>query len=107
MNGILEWPPIIWTVRIALLILVGGAAYLFVLLIARFFRWTNIRTMLLADPPSVESVGGEFAGAKAELKLFQNTRSGLDGGRVADLEAKMDRVLAAITSDDGQRRKKR
>ena len=103
MDGILEWPPIIWTVRITLLILVGGGAYLFVLLIALFFRWTNVRAMVLADP---ESVGGEFAGAKAELKLFQSTRSGLDG-RVADLEAKMVHVLAAIPPDKDSRRKKR
>lgn len=106
MDGILEWPPIIWTVRIALLILVAGGAYLFVLLVARFFRWTNIRVMLLADPPRVESVGGEFAGAKAELKLFQNTRSNLEG-RVADLEGKMDQVIATITSDEAPRRKRK
>ena len=106
MEGIPEWPPIIWTVRITLLILVAGGAYLFVLLIARFLRWTNIRAMVLADPPRVESVGGEFAGAKAELKLFQSTRSGLDG-RVADLEAKMVRVLAVLPSDKELRRKKR
>lgn len=106
MNGIMQWPPIIWTVRIGLLILVGGSAYLFVLLIARFFRWTNIRTMVLAALPRVESVGGEFAGARAELKLSQSTHSGLDG-RVADLETKMVRVLAALPSDEKSRRKKK
>lgn len=84
----------------------GRGAYLFVLLIARFFRWTNIRTMVLAALPRVESVGGEFAGARAELKLSQSTHSGLDG-RVADLETKMVRVLAALPSDEESRRKKK
>lgn len=105
MNGILQWLPIIWTVRIGLLILLCGSAYLFVLLIARFFRWTNIRTMVLAELPRVESVGGEFAGAKAELKLFQYEESGLEH-RVADLESKV-KELTANTPDEGQRRKRK
>lgn len=105
MEAILEWPPIIWTVRITLLILVGGGAYLFVLLIARFFRWTNVRAMVLADPPRVESVGGEFAGAKAELKLFQLERSGLDH-RVETLEEQVARLGAQVESDERRRKRK-
>lgn len=105
MSGVLEWPPIIWTLRIALLILVAGAAYLFVLLIARFFRWTNIRSMVLAEPPRVESVGGEFAGAKGEVRLFHLERSGLDH-RVATLEEQVARLGAQANSDE-RRRKRR
>jgi hypothetical protein len=102
-NRIFDWPPIIWTVRIGLLIVLTGGLHVFVLLISRFFRWTNIRNMVLADPPRVESVGGEFAGAKAELKLFQHAHSSLDE-RVANLETRMDRVMAAMDARDPARR---
>lgn len=88
MRRIIEWLPLIWTLRIGLLIVLAGGAYLYVLLIARFFRWKNIRAMVLAKLPQVESVGGEFAGAKAELKLSQHATSSLDE-RVVELEGKM------------------
>jgi hypothetical protein len=103
MQRIFDWLPIVWTLRIGLLVVLLGGLHVFVLLTSRFFRWTNIRSMLLADPPRVESVGGEFAGAKAELKLVRHVHSSLDG-RVADLEAKMDQVMAAI---GGQKRRRK
>ena len=53
--------------------------------------------MVLADPPRVESVGGEFAGAKAEVKLAQQVASKLEE-RVADLEATVERVTTIITA---------
>jgi hypothetical protein len=74
MHRFLDWPPIFWTLRIGILIVLAGGLHVFVLLISRFFRWSNIRSMVLADPPRVESVGGEFAGAKAELKLFRRVQ---------------------------------
>jgi septal ring factor EnvC (AmiA/AmiB activator) len=97
MKRIIEWLPLIWTLRIGLLILVAGGAYLYVLLIARFFRWRTIRDMVLAEPPRVESVGGEFAGAKAEVKLAQQAASNLEK-RVAELEATVERVTTMITA---------
>lgn len=75
MDRFLYWPPIFWTLRIGILIVLVGGLHVFVLLLSRFFRWSNIRSMLLADPPRVESVGGEFAGAKAELKLYQHAQN--------------------------------
>lgn len=69
MDRFLDWPPILWTLRIAILIVVIGGLHVFVLVVSRFFRWKTVRAMVLADPPRVESLGGEFAGAKAELKL--------------------------------------
>ena len=102
MSRIFDWPALIWTLRIALVIVVSCGVYLFGLLIARFFRWKVIRAMVLADPPRVESVGGEFAGAKAELKLFQHAHSSLDE-RVANLETRMDRVMVAMDARDQAR----
>lgn len=78
MKRIIEWLPLIWTLRIGMMIVVAGGAYLYVPLVARFFRWRTMRDMVLADPPKVESVGGEFAGAKAEVKLAQQVASNLE-----------------------------
>jgi hypothetical protein len=97
MSRIFDWPALIWTLRIALVIVVSCGVYLFGLLIARFFRWKVVRAMVLADPPRVESVGGEFAGAKAEVKLAQQVASRLEE-RVVDLEAKVERVTTIINA---------
>lgn len=74
MSEIFSWPPIIWTARILLLILMGGTGYVFLLFLLRFLNWKTIRGMALASPPEIESVGGEFAGAKAEVKLVAHGR---------------------------------
>jgi hypothetical protein len=74
MSQILTWPPIVWTARILLLILMGGTAYIFLLLLLRFLNWRTIKGMALASPPQIESVGGEFAGAKAEVRLVAQGR---------------------------------
>lgn len=69
MSEIFAWPPVIWTARVLLLILMGGSGYIFILFVLRFLNWKTIKGMALASPPEIESVGGEFAGAKAEVKL--------------------------------------
>lgn len=69
MAEIIDWPPIVWTARILLLIVMGGTGYVFILFLLRFLNWSNIKGMAHASPPEIESVGGEFAGAKAEVKL--------------------------------------
>lgn len=97
MKRIIEWLPLIWTLRIGMMIVVAGGAYLYVLLIARFFRWRTMRDMVLADPPKVESVGGEFAGAKAEVERARQVASNLEK-RVAELEATVERVTTMITA---------
>lgn len=98
MKLIIEWLPLIWTLRISLLIVIAGGAYLYVLLIARFFRWRTIRDMVLADPPKVESVGGEFAGAKAEVKLSQNsneTQIAMMQDRLKGFRQELDQIIAS------------
>jgi hypothetical protein len=103
MKRIIEWLPLIWTLRVSLLIVIAGGAYLYVLLIARFFRWGTIRDMVLADPPQVESVGGEFAGAKAEVKLSQQGQEKRQinvGQRVTELEASVRMLLRAQGMED-------
>ena len=74
MSDILAWPPVVWTARLLLVILMGGSAYVFLLFILRFLNWQTIKVMANAAPPQIESVGGEFAGAKAEVKLVAQGR---------------------------------
>jgi len=69
MLHIFDWPPLVWTLRVALLILVGVSALLFVLVVARYFRWSSVRTMVMADLPRVKSLGGEFAGTIGEVQF--------------------------------------
>lgn len=106
MHRFLDWPPIFWTLRISILVVLAGGLHVFVLLISRFFRWTNIRSMVLAEPPRVESVGGEFAGAKAEVKLFQEAEarqeSSLDQ-RLSEVEGRIVMLLRALGLEDERR----
>ena len=80
MDRFIGWPPIFWTLRIRIPIVLVGGLHVFLLLISRFFRLKTVRAMLLADPPRVDPVGGEFAGAKAELTLHR-------GASEAEMEA--------------------
>lgn len=75
------------------------------LLVARFFRWKNVRTMILADPPKVESVGGEFAGAKAEVKLSQSsseTQIATMQDRLEGFRKELDQIIASGKRTPGE-----
>lgn len=74
MNGVFGWPPVVWSLRIALLVLVAGCTYLYLLLIAPFFRPANVRRMLAADIPRVRSLGAEFAGTRGEVEFAQDAK---------------------------------
>lgn len=57
--------------RIALLVLVAGCSYLYLLLIAPFFRPAHVLRMLKADIPRVRRLGVEIAGTGAEVQLVE------------------------------------
>jgi hypothetical protein len=57
--------------RIALLVLVAGCSYLYVLLIAPFFRPAHVLRMLKADIPRVRRFGAEVAGTRGEVEFVQ------------------------------------
>jgi len=71
MQPILQWPPILWTLRIVILILLIGGTTVLMLLSARFFRWRHVKALFRAELPQVHSVGGEFAGTKATVQLVR------------------------------------
>jgi hypothetical protein len=97
------WPPIFWTLRIGILIVLFSGFFVFVLLVSRFFRLKTMRAMLLADPPRVESLGGEFAGAKAEVKLWKQVDAEQVNtlqGRVVELESKIQRMIEGMEESE-------
>ena len=57
--------------RVALLVLLAGCSYVYLLLIAPFFRPANILRMVKADIPRVRSIGAEIAGTRGEVEFVQ------------------------------------
>lgn len=72
MGTVLQWPPVVWALRIALLVLLAGCSYVYLLLVAPFFRPANIRRMLTADLPRVRGIGAEIAGTRGEVHFVQD-----------------------------------
>jgi hypothetical protein len=78
MGAVLGWLPVVWAMRIALLVLLAGCSYVYLLLIAPFFRPAHIMRLLRADLPRVLRFGAEIAGTRAEVELAQKRgRAGL------------------------------
>lgn len=57
--------------RIALLVLLAGCSYVYLLLIAPFFRPAHVLRMLKADIPLVRRFGAEIAGTRGEVEFAQ------------------------------------
>jgi hypothetical protein len=71
-GSVLGWPPVVWAMRVALLVLLAGCSYLYLLLIAPFFRPAHVVRMLKADIPRVRKFGAEIAGTRGEVE-FERT----------------------------------
>jgi hypothetical protein len=71
MQPFLLWPPILWTLRVSVLILLSTGTLLFILMTARFFRWKHLKLLLAADLPRIHSIGGEFGGTRATAQLVR------------------------------------
>ncbi|HEU4884410.1 MAG TPA: hypothetical protein VFT45_19290 [Longimicrobium sp.] len=55
--------------RVALLVLLAGCSYLYLLLIAPCFRPAHVLRMLKADIPRVRKLGAEIAGTRGEVEF--------------------------------------
>ena len=75
MGAVLGWLPVVWAMRIVLLVLLVGCSYVYLLLIAPFFRPAHIMRLLRADLPRVRRLGAEIAGNRAEVELAQEQRT--------------------------------
>jgi hypothetical protein len=71
MGPVLGWPPLVWAMRVALLVLLAGCSYVYLLLIAPFFRPAHVVRMLKADIPRVSKFGAEIAGTRGEVEFVQ------------------------------------
>jgi len=87
-GDLLGWPPIFWTARVLIFILLVGGGSILVLLMARFFRPDSIRRMLSARLPEFREVGGsaEILGQKFEAtgKLVEAVELAKDADRIRD-----------------------
>jgi hypothetical protein len=63
--------------RVALLVLLAGCSYVYLLLIAPFFRPAHVLRMLKADIPRVSKFGAEIAGTRGEVE-FVDERDALE-----------------------------
>ncbi len=79
MAPVLGWLPVVWAMRVALLVLLAGCSYVYLLLIAPFFRPAHLLRMLKADIPRVRSLGAEVAGTRGEVE-FVHERAALELG---------------------------
>lgn len=74
MGTVLGWPPVVWAMRIALFVALVGCSYVYLLLIAPFFRPAHVRRMLRADLPRVDRLGAEVGGTRGEVQFVQETQ---------------------------------
>ena len=73
--SLVGWPPILWTARVGLLIVLTVTLYLFALATLRFFRRANIRHMYDAPLPRLKEGGVKFAGMEATATLVDSDLS--------------------------------
>jgi hypothetical protein len=71
MGPVLGWPPVVWAMRVALLVLLAGCSFVYLLLVAPFFRPAHVLRMLKADIPRVRKFGAEIAGTRGEVEFEQ------------------------------------
>jgi hypothetical protein len=79
MGTLLDWFPLLWAMRIALLVLLAGCSYVYLLLITPFFRPAHVLRLLRADLPRVLRIGAEFAGTRADVE-FERARHDMEAG---------------------------
>jgi hypothetical protein len=70
--SIFGWPPVLWTLRLVLLIVILAGTFVLGLVFARFFRREHIRRLWNAPLPQFKEIGGKFAGMEASAKLFES-----------------------------------
>src|SRR4051794_9141959 len=67
--SIFGWPPLLWTIRLILLIVILGGMFVLALVFSRFFRKDHIRRLWNAPLPQFKEFGGKIAGMEATAKL--------------------------------------
>jgi len=105
MQPLFLWPPILWTLRVSVLILLSTSTMVFMLLIARFFRWKHLKLLLKAELPRIQSIGGEFGGTKASVQLARQDDDRIEKvlQRMDEWQTRTEEWLRSVTKE-GRRR---
>jgi hypothetical protein len=95
MKDVLLWAPLLWTLRILLLLTAGGATLVVGLYMARFLRPRHIRTLLTAELPAFSRVGGTAKVLGQELSLNAELDEHRDR-QLAAAQERMDEIAAQV-----------
>ncbi len=101
MGYILLWLPLVWALRLLLLVLTGGILYISTLYLARFLRPENARALFSGGLPALTSVGGTAKVLGQELTLSADVqvpdRLALIEDRVRVVEIYVHELRSAAT----------
>lgn len=91
LHGIFGWWPMVWTIRVALIILLSTLLYIYVLNILRFFRPANAKSVIAGPLPRLTQLGGKIAGVEATASLAESNES--ISGEVEGVNRRVSNVL--------------
>lgn len=97
MKDVLAWPPLLWTLRVLLLVAAGGGIFVTLLYMARFLRPRNVLALLKAELPAFQRVGGTAKLLGQELSL----NAELDERRDLQFESMEQRFDAIVLQVEG------
>lgn len=103
----LAWPPVLWTLRIAILLGLVAASWVGFLYVLRYLKPANIKALASGKLPRIRSI--ELLGKKVELQSERSEEMEvmLDSlsGRVAQLEQKHHEQSKALEAIAGSQEK--
>jgi hypothetical protein len=93
MRHLLLWPPLLWTVRLLLLVYAGGLLYITSLYLARFLRPRNAWSLMTGGLPSLTRVEGTAKVLGQELTVNANVN---EAGRFQTIEQRVEILEKSI-----------
>jgi hypothetical protein len=89
-DSLLDWAPLLWTLRVVALILLGALGLTTFLYFARFCRPRHVLGMLRAPLPQIQEIGGEAFGNKLAVKIDKRQNDQLEA--LAARTEEMERI---------------
>jgi hypothetical protein len=86
-DSLLDWAPLLWTLRVVALILLVGGGWCAFLYFLRFVRPKHVRAMWNARLPRLRGVGGKLAGNEFAVDLGQDEQVDAVEDRLTKLES--------------------
>jgi hypothetical protein len=94
--SIFGWPPLLWTLRLVLLIVVVAGTFVLALVFSRFFRREHVRRLWNAPLPQFKEIGGKFAGMEASAKLIETDRE--LQRQVSEVREQMEKLAVSVAA---------